>query len=188
MRAVEAARNVYLAVPISTLNVLLGSGHVGQLRPGLRRWTPTPEVVVVTATGITTAIHVDIRSIGASTRTIASRRPRRGRGPGTGDAAADRRAGWCSRRCASCRCRCSCCCRRRSECGSCRRCCRRRECGRRRWCCRRRAAWSAAVAATLHLSQELEGLSHYASYTPDLSRSVEPSLVSLTIGKYQVRR
>ena len=29
--------------------------------------------------------------------------------------------------------------------------------------------------------------SYYASYTPDLSRAVEPGLVSLTIGQYQVR-
>src|SRR4029453_15838234 len=183
MRAVEAARNVYLAVPISTLNVLLGSGHVGQLRPGLRRWTPTPEVVVVTATGITTAIHVDICSIGASTRTIASRRPRRGRGPSRGDAAAGRRAGWC-------RCGCASCSSWRSRRSASRRWRSRRSLRRRwrsRWRYRRRAAWSAAVAATLHLSQELEGLPYYASYAPDLARSVEASLVGLTIGQYQVR-
>ena len=40
----------------------------------------------------------------------------------------------------------------------------------------------------LDLSQELEGLAYQASYTPDLSRAVEPGLVSLTIGQYQVRR
>ena len=93
----------------------------------------------------------------------------------------------CSR-CRRCRCRCAvwrgCRCRRWRECGRCRRSRCRSECGR----CRRRAAWTAAVAATLDLSQELEGLSYQASYTPDLSRAVEPSLVSLTIGQYQVRR
>jgi len=39
----------------------------------------------------------------------------------------------------------------------------------------------------LDLSQELEGLAYYASYTPDLSRAVEARLVSLTVGQYQVR-
>ena len=39
----------------------------------------------------------------------------------------------------------------------------------------------------LYLSQELEGLSYYASYTPDLSRSVEPGLIGLSIGQYQIR-
>ncbi len=51
-----------------------------------------------------------------------------------------------------------------------------------------RTAWTAAVAATLDFCQELEGLSYQTSYTPDLSRAVEPGLVSLTIGQYQVRR
>ena len=40
----------------------------------------------------------------------------------------------------------------------------------------------------LHLGQELEGLSYYASYTPDLPRSKEASLVRLAIGQYQVGR
>src|SRR5262249_41014167 len=73
------------------------------------------------------------------------------------------------------------------RCSRSRRCSCRREYGTCRWRCRRRAARSAAVAATLHLSQELEGLSYQTSYTPDRSRSVEASLVSLTIGQNQVR-
>ena len=40
----------------------------------------------------------------------------------------------------------------------------------------------------LDLSQELEGLAYQASYTPDLSRSIEASLVGLAIGQYQVGR
>jgi hypothetical protein len=40
----------------------------------------------------------------------------------------------------------------------------------------------------LHLSKELEGLSDYASYTPDVSISEEASLVSLSIGQDQVWR
>jgi len=34
----------------------------------------------------------------------------------------------------------------------------------------------------LDFSQELEGLSYYASYTPDLSRAVEPCLIGLSVG------
>lgn len=40
----------------------------------------------------------------------------------------------------------------------------------------------------LHLGEELEGLSYYASYTPDLPRSIESRLVSLPGGQYQVGR
>ena len=94
VRAVKAAGDVYLAIPIGALNVLLGSRHVGELRPGLRRRSPPPEVVIVTATRITTAVHVDICSIGASTGTIASRRARRGGLPGPWGAAATLRKQW----------------------------------------------------------------------------------------------
>ena len=37
-----------------------------------------------------------------------------------------------------------------------------------------------------HLIEELEGRSVYASYTPDVTISVEPCLVSLAIGQWQV--
>jgi hypothetical protein len=38
----------------------------------------------------------------------------------------------------------------------------------------------------LYLREELERLSYYASYTPDISCSIEPRLVGLTVGQYQV--
>jgi hypothetical protein len=40
----------------------------------------------------------------------------------------------------------------------------------------------------IHVSKELEGESVYATYTPDISISVEPSLVSLSDRLRQVRR
>src|SRR5262249_19851310 len=64
-RGVEAAGDVYLAIPISALNVLLASRHVGELRPGFRHRIPTPQVVIgETGGSITTTVHVDILSIG----------------------------------------------------------------------------------------------------------------------------
>src|SRR6476661_5876921 len=90
----ETARDVDFAVPVGALNVLLGSRHVGELRPDLRHRIPTPEVVIVTASRITTAVNVDILSIGASTGTIASRRARRRGLPGPWGAAATLRKQW----------------------------------------------------------------------------------------------
>src|SRR5262245_1582596 len=95
MPAIEAAGDVYLAIPTSALNVLLGSRHVGELGPGLRGRIPTPEVVVVTASVISATVDVNICPICTSTGAIAKRRTRRGRGPSTEDAAAAGRAGCC---------------------------------------------------------------------------------------------
>ena len=39
-----------------------------------------------------------------------------------------------------------------------------------------------------YLVQELEGCSVYAAYTPDIPVSVEPGLVSLAVGRWQIRR
>jgi hypothetical protein len=38
------------------------------------------------------------------------------------------------------------------------------------------------------LVEELEGSSVYAAYTPDIAVSVEPGLISLPIGQWQVWR
>jgi hypothetical protein len=39
-----------------------------------------------------------------------------------------------------------------------------------------------------YLVEELEGSSVYAAYTPDITVSVEPGLVSLAIGRWQIWR
>ena len=40
----------------------------------------------------------------------------------------------------------------------------------------------------IYLSEELEGCSVYAPYTPDVPISEEPGLVRLTVGRRQNRR
>src|SRR5207244_3053463 len=55
----ETARDIDLPVPVRTLNILFGGRHVSQLRPGLGCRVPAPEVVVVVAKVVTTAINID---------------------------------------------------------------------------------------------------------------------------------
>src|ERR1051325_10721614 len=67
----EAAWNVYLSIPVRSLDVTLSSGHVGQLRPSLRCGIPTPEVIQE-PTGIRlAAINVSVAPVGAPPGAIA---------------------------------------------------------------------------------------------------------------------
>src|SRR5205823_8001497 len=81
-------------------------------------------------------------------------------------------------------------CWRRRHCNRWRR--RRRHCNSWRWgwchCNRWRWRWAtAAVVAMPYLSEELEGRSVNSAYTPDVSCSIEPCLVSLANRQWQIR-